>query len=141
MQTPSRTDKPMNPPPSRPSYPPGRRPRCASLNYVQSLHQLMALSGDIMKHLEKRDTASSIETRVRVGAIRDAFYTDLLSLGDCGGLRRTLSRFGNALVSVVVARSAPTGGPSFDPVQAILIRMVQVIEEIPGLPLCPGCSC
>nr|QQO86210.1 viral protein 7 [Quaranjavirus quaranfilense] len=117
-----------------------RAMRCVTLNYTQTLHQLMALSGDIMRLLEKRDTGVSIETRVRVSAVRDAFYTDLLSISNCALLKTALKDFGNALISVMVARSTPTGSASRDPIQAILLKLVQVVEEVSSLPMCPHCS-
>ncbi|QHR77130.1 viral protein 7 [Quaranjavirus johnstonense] len=128
------------PPPGKNQTPsPPRQLRCPTSNYAQSVHQLMALSGDLVRMLEKRDNAFSVETRGRLSSLRDALYTDLLSTWSCADLRKTMERFCEAIISVVVMRSSPSGSSLYDPLQAVLIRMSQVKEGLAGLPSCPVC--
>ncbi|QQO86218.1 viral protein 7 [Lake Chad virus] len=120
--------------------PSGGKLKCATVNYTQATHQLMSLTGDVLRILEKRDSAISVEARVKVVALRDAFYTDLLPATNCAEVKKILTNFGTAIMSVMVSRTNPVYGSALDPLQAILIRFAQVNAEIPGLPDCPVCT-
>ncbi|ASR92129.1 VP7 [Araguari virus] len=117
-----------------------QRLRCATLNYSQATHQVMALSGDLCRLLERKNTATSVEARGKLIALRDAFFTDLLSLMDCRGLKELLGKSVTAMVSAMVDKTNPVVDSALDPIQAILIRLIQLRDEMPGLPVCSTCS-
>ncbi|AIY25035.1 viral protein 7 [Wellfleet Bay virus] len=113
--------------------------RCSTLNWAQSMHQIMALSGDLLRLLEGRRTDRVVELRARIGAFRDAMFTDLINMNKCRPAREMLVNASNGIVEMMVDSVCPVGSSSVDPMQAVLIKLAQVAEETRSIPLCCDC--